>query len=72
MSYTAIRCPCGHPSCKNWMVDDVAAIQGVAFTEKQAKAVAALLTAMDAEPNMQAITIVLDNPTIYSYGYPKS
>lgn len=43
MTYRAIRCPCGHPVCKAWMVDPAAATQGVYFSEAQAHAVAALL-----------------------------
>ncbi len=39
--YTAMKCPCGHPTCKAWMVDPVAAVQSVRFTEAQARAVAA-------------------------------
>ncbi len=45
--YTAMKCPCGHPTCKAWMVDPVAAVQSVRFTEAQARAVAALLNEME-------------------------
>ncbi len=45
--YHASRCPCGHPVCKDWHVDGVAAVQGVHFTEEQAYMVASLLNAMD-------------------------
>lgn len=34
-TFTAVRCPCGHPACKNWFVEPVAAV-----TEEQAKAIA--------------------------------
>lgn len=44
--YRAERCPCGHSSCKNWLVWPVAALQGVSFTERQARAVADLLSKM--------------------------
>lgn len=47
MIYSASRCPCGHPSCRDWHVDGVAAVQGVGFTEVQARATAALLDAME-------------------------
>ena len=42
----AIKCPCGHPACTAWMVDPQAAIQGISFTEREARAVAELLTKM--------------------------
>lgn len=38
---TAIPCPCG--KCGYWLVEPEAALQGVSFTEAQARAVAALL-----------------------------
>lgn len=44
--YRAIPCPCGHRACSSWMVDPVAAVQGVRFTQEQAEAVAALLGAI--------------------------
>lgn len=47
--YHASRCPCGHMACNDWHVDPVAALQGVHFTERQARAVAALLNGMDAD-----------------------
>jgi len=43
MNYSAVKCPCGHPVCKSWLVDPVAAVQGVHFTEAQAKFVAAVM-----------------------------
>ncbi len=46
-TYTVSPCPCGHPVCKHWHVNGVAARQGVSFTEVQARAVADLLTIMD-------------------------
>lgn len=39
----AIPCPCGHPACKHWHVSGVANVQGVSFTEAQAKAIVVLL-----------------------------
>lgn len=45
--YRAFPCPCGHPSCKAWMVDPVAAVQCVRFTEPQARATAHLLNTLD-------------------------
>lgn len=48
--YKAIPCSCGHPVCKNWLVDPVAAFQGVSFTQEQAEAVAVLLNAMATLP----------------------
>jgi hypothetical protein len=42
--YRAIPCPCGHPACTSWMVEPVAAVQGVSFTREQAEAVARLLS----------------------------
>lgn len=47
MTYRAIPCPCGHRACTSWMVDPVAAVQGVRFTQAQAEAVAALLNTLD-------------------------
>lgn len=41
--YRAIPCPCGAAVCKNWLVDPVAAIQGVAFSQVQAEFVAETL-----------------------------
>lgn len=45
--YRAIMCGCGHRSCTDWHVSHVANIQSVHFTESQARAVAALLNAME-------------------------
>lgn len=42
--YRAVKCPCGHVACKAWMVEPVAAVQGVSFTREQAEFVAAALT----------------------------
>lgn len=41
--YWASRCPCMRRSCRDWHVEPVAALQGVSFTEAQARAVAKLL-----------------------------
>jgi hypothetical protein len=43
MTYSAVPCACGHTSCKDWHVSNVADIQGVRFTKEQAEAVANLL-----------------------------
>jgi hypothetical protein len=40
----AIKCPCG---CQSWLVSPEADVQGVEFTEIQAKAIVALLDALD-------------------------
>lgn len=42
--YQAQRCPCGHPSCKNWIISRVADVQGVSFTQVQAEIVARVLS----------------------------
>lgn len=47
-TYTARRCTCGHRACRNWFVYPVADVQGVCFTEEQAKAVAAFLNEREA------------------------
>jgi hypothetical protein len=49
MTYTVSPCPCGHRACRNWHVSWVASVQGVRFTEAQARAVAALLNKMEKE-----------------------
>lgn len=43
----ADKCPCGHPGCRSWHVSPEAAVQGVGFTERQAKVVARALNALD-------------------------
>lgn len=45
--FTAMKCPCGHKSCKNWFVSPVAAVQSVSFTEEQAKAVAEFMNSRE-------------------------
>lgn len=45
--YRAVRCPCGE--CADWHVTNVANIQGVGFTERQARATAALLNFMETK-----------------------
>ncbi len=42
--YRAVRCPCGDPVCKDWHVSPVAQVQGVKFTEEQARSVVKLLS----------------------------
>lgn len=41
--YRAIPCPCSSATCENWLVEPIAAIQGVSFTRSQAEFVAAVL-----------------------------
>ncbi len=53
--YTISKCPCGNRVCKNWHVDPVAAIQGVKFTEEQARAVADLLNKMEVEAHGERV-----------------
>ncbi len=50
-TYRASRCPCGHPACPAWHVDNDNAVQGVHFTEEQARMVAGLLNAMENQPD---------------------
>lgn len=52
--YKASPCPCGHRACEDWHVSPAAAVQGVSFTEKQAKAVADLLNRMREEKDDDA------------------
>lgn len=47
MTHFAKKCTCGHRACKNWFVEPVAAVHGVRFTEKEAKAVAEFLNSFD-------------------------
>lgn len=49
MIYTAIQCGCGHRLCDMWQVTGIA--PEAKFTERQAKAVAALLTLLDEHPD---------------------
>lgn len=48
MTYKATPCSCGYPTCKNWFVEPVADIQGVSFTEEQARLVAVVLNAVES------------------------
>lgn len=41
--FSAEPCGCGDKNCKDWHVDPVAAVQGVNFTQSDARAVAAFL-----------------------------
>lgn len=50
-TYRAAPCPCGHKTCKHWHVSPVADMQGVGFTEYQAKAVAAFLNDLEKLEN---------------------
>lgn len=57
--YVVSRCPCGQRGCEDWHVSPVAAVQCVKFTERQARAAAAVLTAMDEEdPRAGALALV--------------
>lgn len=47
--YTVERCRCAYPRCRHWHVAPVAAMQGVCFTERQARAVAAVLEALESK-----------------------
>lgn len=42
-NYRAEPCPCRHETCPDWHVSGVAAMQGVCFTQEQAKLVADVL-----------------------------
>jgi hypothetical protein len=58
MSYLAIPCQCGWPSCKSWQVRGVA--PEAKFSKEQAEAVAQLLNYMDAGgvPSFEITTVV--------------
>ena len=43
LEFEARKCPCKHVACEDWHVYPVAAVQGVKFTEEQAKLVAETL-----------------------------
>ena len=43
--WVARKCPCGHKACQDWHVVPVAAVQGVKFTETEAKALVQLNSA---------------------------
>lgn len=45
--HRAEPCGCRHPTCSAWHVSPCAAVQSVRFSEEQARAVAALLNAME-------------------------
>lgn len=57
MAHYAFPCPCGHRACKNWLVSGVAAIQGVSFNEREARAVAGLLNFMNEKPQAATYTV---------------
>lgn len=59
-AYRAHPCPCGDAVCKNWLVAPGADLQGVSFTEAQAKAVVRLLDGMD-RPEMAAVPRTYDH-----------
>lgn len=45
--FSAVKCNCGYPTCRDWHVAGVAQVQGVCFTREQAEAVAKLLNSME-------------------------
>lgn len=45
--FIASRCRCRSANCKDWHIWPAAAVQGVHFTEQQARAVATLLNMME-------------------------
>jgi len=47
--YEVISCPCGSPACSNWLITNVAMVQGVSFTREQAETVSLLLNFMDTQ-----------------------
>lgn len=59
------RCRCGHAVCKDWHVYPEAALQGVKFTEAEARQVGHLLDKMDVEAQRPRIdtTDLLDRIT---------
>jgi hypothetical protein len=59
MNYRAFKCPCGHRACTSWGVDPVSPYQGAHFTERQARATARLLNAMDQQPDAPTITVAV-------------
>lgn len=42
--FTVEKCPCGHPACRDFHVSPIAAVQGVKFTEQQARTVVEALS----------------------------
>lgn len=54
MTYRAIPCACGHPTCPDWHVSGVADVQCVKFTKEQAEEVAAALNVMDCAGELEA------------------
>jgi hypothetical protein len=54
LKYKAERCGCGHRTCVDWHVAPIAAVQGVKFTEKQARAVADWLNTIE-DPALFAV-----------------
>lgn len=59
MKYKAERCGCRSPNCPDWHVSPVAVVQGVNFTERQARAVAAVLNALEEEEEEETIELLL-------------
>lgn len=47
-------CQCGHPTCKDWHVYPGADVQGVNFTERQARAVADMLNMLATDDAREA------------------
>lgn len=52
--YRAIPCSCGHHTCRDWHITEVAQIQGVHFTREAAEAVADFLNKWEAETGKKA------------------
>jgi len=48
-NFKAVPCPCGNPHCRSWLVEPVADVRGVNFTQEQAEAVVKLLNKMEEE-----------------------
>lgn len=46
-SHYAHPCPCGHDSCRSWMVSGVADVQGVSFTKAEAVLIADVLNVVE-------------------------
>ena len=60
MRYQAIKCPCGNRGCRSWLVEPVAAVQSVNFTETQARFVAHLLNALESDGSRYVLEGAMD------------
>lgn len=45
--WKAVKCPCNHSRCNSWMVEPVAALQGLSMTEAEAHVMAASYNLLD-------------------------